>query len=302
MIKHYSKGLIFSVLVCVSATAHSGTIPVEDARQLAYVFFQANSVERLASPDALELAYTSRSGEKTLYYVFNARDGKGFIIMSADDCTSPVLGYSQETVYDVSSVPPAMKWMMQDLEDEIKKAPSLQKPMSVSARRTMISRNSRNGYGKIELETPQWRQEAPFNNMIPGKPLAGCVGTAMAMIMKYHNYPERGTGSFNGVNFDVAYDWDNMRMDNYRNGYTQAEADAVATLVYHTGTSIGTQFGYSGSSAYEVKVPAALVNYFGYDPGVSYKKRSRLRRRPSLTSLSRMKSGPAVRCSIAVRM
>ena len=274
MIKHYSKGLIFSLLVCASATAHSGTIPVEDARQLASVFFQANSVERLASPDALELAYTSRSGENTLYYVFNARDGKGFIIMSADDCTSPVLGYSQETVYDVSSVPPAMKWMMQGLEDEIKKAPSLQKPMSVSARRTMISRNSRNGYGKIELETPQWRQEAPFNNMIPGKPLAGCVGTAMAMIMKYHNYPERGTESFNGVNFDVAYDWDNMRMDNYRNGYTQAEADAVATLVYHTGTSIGTQFGYSGSSAYEVKVPAALVNYFGYDPGVSYKKRS----------------------------
>ena len=38
--------------------------------------------------------------------------------------------------------------------------------------------------------------------------------------------------------------------------------------------SIGTQFGYSGSSAYEVKVPAALINYFGYDPGVSFKKRS----------------------------
>ena len=54
--------------------------------------------------------------------------------------------------------------------------------------------------------------------MIPGRPLVGCVGTAMATIMKYHNYPQRGTGSYNGVNFDVAYDWDNMRMDNYRYG------------------------------------------------------------------------------------
>ena len=110
--------------------------------------------------------------------------------------------------------------------------------------------------------------------MIPGNPLTGCVGTAMATSLKYHNFPERGTGSYNGVNFDVAYDWDNMRMDNYRSGYTEAEAEAVATLVYHAASSIGTQFGYSGSSAYEVKVPAALTNYFSYDPGVSYKKRS----------------------------
>ena len=127
---------------------------------------------------------------------------------------------------------------------------------------------------KILLNTPEWRQEAPFNNMIPGRPLVGCVGTAMATIMKYHNYPQRGTGSYNGVNFDVAYDWDNMRMDNYRYGYSETEANAVATLVYHAAASIGTQFGYSGSSAYEVKVPAALINYFGYAPGVSFKKRS----------------------------
>ena len=48
----------------------------------------------------------------------------------------------------------------------------------------------------------------------------------------------------------------------------------MSTLFLHTATSIGTQFGMSGSSAYEVRVPAALTQYFGYDPGVSYKKRS----------------------------
>ncbi len=78
----------------------------------------------------------------------------------------------------------------------------------------------------------------------------------MAMIMKYHQYPERGTGSYNGVNFDVEYDWANMRMDNYRYGYSESEAEAVSTLIYHAAASIDTQFGYSGSSAYEVKVPA----------------------------------------------
>lgn len=273
MLINYFKKLIFLLLACAAAVSHANVVSIDNAKQLAADFFSASSQDRLASSDALDLVYTCGTTSHPLYYVFNARDGKGFIIISADDCTTPVLGYSLENNYDLSSVPPAMKWMMQGLESEIKAAPKLQKPVEQAERRRMARRTAQSNE-KILLKTPEWRQESPFNSMIPGTPLTGCVGTAMAMIMKYHNYPERGTGSYNQVNFDVAYDWANMRMDNYRYGYSQAEADAVATLIYHTATSIGTQFGYSGSSAYEVKVPAALINYFGYDPGVSYKKRS----------------------------
>lgn len=273
MFNHYSRKLIFPLLACAAAVAHADVVSVDDARQLAADFFSASSQDRLASADALDLAYTCGTASRPIYYVFNAHDGQGYIIVSADDCTTPVLGYSLEGRYDIAAVPPAMKWMMQGLESEIKAAPGLQRPVPRDERRRM-ARRAASSNEKILLKTPEWRQEAPFNNQIPGNPLTGCVGTAMAMIMKYHSFPERGTGSYNGVSFDVAYDWDNMRMDNYRYGYSEAEAEAVSTLIYHTATSIGTQFGYSGSSAYEVKVPAALVNYFGYDPGVSYKKRS----------------------------
>lgn len=120
MLKHYSKGLIFSLLLCASPVIHAETVSVEDARQLAAEFFQASSLDRLATPDALELVFTSGTADKPLYYVFNARDGKGFIIMSADDCTAPVLGYSSESTYEPAALPPAMKWMMQGLEKEIK--------------------------------------------------------------------------------------------------------------------------------------------------------------------------------------
>lgn len=273
MLIHYAKRLIFLLLTCVAAVSHAEVVSVDSARQLAADFFSAGGLERLSSTDALDLAYTCGSASRPVYYVFNAHQGPGYIIISADDCTTPVLGYSLEGRYDISSLPPAMSWMMHGLESEIKAAPSLQKPVSHAERRK-IARRAAGSSERILLETPQWRQEAPFNMHIPGNPLAGCVGTAMAMIMKYHEFPARGTGSYNGVNFDVAYDWANMRMDNYRYGFSDAEADAVATLIYHASSSIGTQFGYSGSSAYEVKVPAALVNYFGYDPGVSYKKRS----------------------------
>ena len=110
-----------------------------------------------------------------------------------------------------------MQWLMKSFESEIKAAPDVQKPMTGAARRNMVRRNAVGS--PITLNTAPWSQEAPFNSQIPRQPLTGCVGTAMSIIMKYHEFPERGTGSYNGVNFDVAYDWANMRDDNYRHGY-----------------------------------------------------------------------------------
>ena len=272
----FNKKLIFPLLACAATAAHAGVVSEADARHIAAEFFSAGAHGGPVSYDALDLVCVGGTESHPLYYVFNAHEGPGYIIVSADDCTAPVLGYSPDGRYDASAMPPAMNWMLQGLAQEIKAAPNLQKPFTSAERRRLASRAAQ-GSERILLETPQWRQEAPFNRHVPGNALTGCVGTAMAMIMKYHEYPQHGTGSYDGVSFDVTYDWDNMRMDSYRSGYTDAEAEAVSTLIYHAVASIGTQFGYSGSSAYEVKVPAALVNYFGYDPGVSYRKRSESR-------------------------
>lgn len=278
MKKQNFKGLFFSLAVCAAMSAQAAVVPVEDAKALASEFMGAAGEERLTSADALELSYTQESAGKPVYYVFNSRDGQGYIIMSADDCTTtPVLAYSTEGRYEPAAVPPAMQWMMKGLESEIKDAPNVSRPQTKAARRSVVRRNA-NTNQRILLQTADWSQEAPFNNMIPGHPLVGCVGTAMSIIMKYHNWPERGNGSYNGVNFDVEYDWDNMLTSNYRFvNATPEQTNAVAQLFYHAAVSIGTQFGYSGSSAYEVKVPAALVNYFNYDPGISFKKRAETR-------------------------
>lgn len=272
----FNKKLIFPLLACAATVAYAGVVSETDARHIAAEFFSAGGHGGPVSYDALDLACVGGTESHPLYYVFNTHEGPGYIIVSADDCTAPVLGYSPDGRYDASAMPPAMSWMLQGLAKEIKAAPNLQRPFTSAERRRLASRAAQ-GSERILLETPQWRQEAPFNRHVPGNALTGCVGTAMAMIMKYHEYPQHGTGSYDGVSFDVTYDWDNMRMDSYRSGYTDAEAEAVSTLIYHAAASIGTQFGYSGSSAYEVKVPAALVNYFGYDPGVSYRKRSETR-------------------------
>lgn len=273
MFRHLSKGLILSLLGCSAISASAGVVSVADAEQLAAEFLQYGAADDLAMKDGLVLAYTAGTASRPYYYVFNARNGKGHIIVSADDTTAPVLGYSTESSFDAASASPAMQWMLSGLASEIKAAPSLSGRYTATQRRNMVRRAARTGE-RIILETAKWSQESPFNASIPGGRLVGCVGTAMSIIMKYHEWPAHGTGSFNGVSYDVDYDWANMRNDNYRYGYSADEAAAVSTLMYHAASSIDTQFGMSGSSAYEVRVPGALTNYFGYDPGVTYRKRS----------------------------
>ena len=107
MFQQFSKRLIFTLLAGTAASmAYAGTVSADNARQLAADFFAASGQENLASESALELVYTCGDAAKPLYYVFNARQGRGFVIVSADDCTTPVLGYSLENNYNVASVPP----------------------------------------------------------------------------------------------------------------------------------------------------------------------------------------------------
>ncbi|MDE6853950.1 MAG: C10 family peptidase [Muribaculaceae bacterium] len=273
MVKHFFKMLIFPLWVFTPGLVEAATVSDSDARAMAEEFYAAGTGD--ASPASLELCYTGGTSTKPLYYVFNATDGKGFVIVSADDNTEPIIGFSFENPYVTSDVPPTLKYMMDGIGKEIEAASKIAGGSKTRRMARARAASLRVNHGiTAQVKTPEWRQEAPFNSMIPGNPLVGCVGTAMAEIMKFYNHPAQGTGSYDGVNFAVEYDWANMRTDNYRYGYSQAEADAVGTLLYHTSKSILTQYGYSGSSAYEVRVPAAMSNYFGYDPGISFKKRS----------------------------
>jgi photosystem II stability/assembly factor-like uncharacterized protein len=103
----------------------------------------------------------------------------------------------------------------------------------------------------------------------------GCVATAMAQIMKYHNFPPQGVGSHTythpvyGVqtaNFGAAtYNWSSMP-----NNVSSANP-GVATIMYHAGVSVNMQYAPSGSGAYSEDVPDALMDYFNYKPGCEIK-------------------------------
>lgn len=258
------------IALCAIACTHvanARTISADEARSTAVEFFASREVARLTKPDALQLVQQPDASGKG-FYAFSAADGKGFILVASDDKVSPIVGYSYDSPYRVADIPANATSMLQSVKQYITVAPD-NGPVRYRAPRRVAA--------KKELATPAWSQESPFNNKIPNRRLTGCVGVATAIIMRYHQHPAQGTGSVGDVSFNHTYDWRNMIMGNYRtHSYDTNQAEAVSTLVGDAAQAILTDFGQSSSSAFEVRVPSALVNHFGYDAGVSYKKRSEM--------------------------
>lgn len=135
----------------------------------------------------------------------------------------------------------------------------------------------------------KWGQQDPYDLYTPAiegqQTPSGCVATAMAQVMYYHQWPERGTGSVSytshsstiasqSVNFDLSadfsqsvYQWDQMT-DTYDANSTEASRQAVAKLLQDCGIAVQMQYGLSASGAANKDAPYALVNYFNYDKGI----------------------------------
>ncbi len=114
--------------------------------------------------------------------------------------------------------------------------------------------------------------------------LTGCVATAATQIMKYWNWPDRGTGSSSytwsgqplSANYDFAYNWTSM--PNQLSGASAPAAiDAVARLMQHVGIAFRMNFGCGaagGSGAYTSDVATVFPQYFKYRTGIRTVTRS----------------------------
>ncbi|MDE6653954.1 MAG: C10 family peptidase, partial [Muribaculaceae bacterium] len=132
-----------------------------------------------------------------------------------------------------------------------------------------------------------WNQYEPYNDMCPEingmRAVTGCVATAMAQVMKKHQWPVSGTGSYsyvaNGISVSSdfsshVYDWDNM-LDDYYNEYydlvgTQAQRNAVAQLMFDCGVAARMTYSASESSAMTIAAGGGMTKYFNYDKSMEY--------------------------------
>lgn len=222
------------------------------------------------------------------FYIFKMSP-KGFVIVSSDDNAFPILGYSFENDIDIYNLPISLKAYIDEASKQILIAKSKkesyfnivwQEIEQSSIEKTVFSNNTIG-----PLLNLFWDQGVPYNNYCPPHPsgpgghcVTGCVATAMAMTMKYYNYPERGRGMKTFMWSDIdTIDYENTyyrwtQMTPYANSQS---ADAIAELMYHCGVAVDMNYGPNGSASYTEWVPDAMRNYFRYHPSIRYKSRSK---------------------------
>lgn len=274
------------LLLMMSLASFAGPRSFQQAKEIA--LRQAAqlgiSMDETSSAKAKSKRVKSVSGEVPAYYVFPNGEGKGFTVVSGDDRLPEVVGYSDKGTYDEENLPSNYVGFMKAYEEMVGQLDNGDSRASASIAEAKALRSS--GYQQPAvaplLGNIQWNQMIPYNNMCPmynstNRSVTGCVATAMAQVMMYYQYPKtlqtdipayvtKKYGIAIGrINKGEIYDWDNM-LPQYASyeplNYTDAQAAAVAKLLYHCG--VACEMDYGPSSGANV-TPAILSTYFGYD-------------------------------------
>ena len=188
----------------------------------------------------------------------------GFVIVSNDDTNAPVVGYSEQKV---NLDAPELLWYLNAANQAL-------------LSRTASATASENKEPIEPLLKTRWGQDTPYNNLCPTEREnanviypTGCVATAMAQVMYYHQYPEKGTGNITysfqdrilSADFNNTYYQWRLMTPTYKKGqYSDESALAVATLMYQCGVSIKMQYNVGGSGAFSYNAATALRKNFGY--------------------------------------
>lgn len=289
--------LILSILTATAATA--GTVSVNDAQKAAANFYHLKSNSRSVVNGTLKYTRTEMDGTVD-FYVFDFAPAKGFVIISANDNLTPIIGYSIESNFNTQFAKTGLNDWMNHAASHIYQAiqDNAQASQKISAQWIAYLQGNKPAISKSEVVTPllatAWGQDTFYNQACPYNSTdnqtcqAGCVAVAMAQIMKYWNYPAQGTGSFvydnvppnflwnygtQTANFGTTtYNW--SAMPNHLNDTN----NNVANLIYQCGVAAEMSYGdmnQGGSSAYTLASEApswhntaqsAFASYFSYNP------------------------------------
>ena len=254
-------------------------VDVATAQRLGRSFIQHKAMFAKSAVNDLDLAYTyhAENGMATAY-VFNFNGG--FVVVAADDYSSPILGYSDRGNFDYETAPDGLRFMLNEISRGIEMTVQQGGPLPSDV---LCRWKNLEAYGVMHpdrnfpvvgpLVQLKWNQDSPYNMYVPGGCPTGCVATAMAQLMKYWEWPVTGTGEHSYIamgygeqyaNFGATtYDWDNM-IEVYNSSATQEQKVAVATLMYHCGVSVNMMYEPDGSGAFSPDVPIAINTYFSY--------------------------------------
>ncbi len=279
------KEILLSAL-CMTAAMASAAPLTPSAALGRFAVSQGPAKVRSLRSETPELRFTRSVDGVPALYVFAARQG-GFMVLSADDTTVPLLGFSDTGTLpaDEAELPDGMRYWLGSLAEQVayNAGHAPQAGTTLSVRRADATRAD-----IAPMITTKWDQNSPYNDKCPSvgdrRCVTGCVATAMSQVMNYYKYPANvqdshsytwkngGSSLTLGISPSIKFDWNNM-LDVYDENSPQSARDAVATLMSACGISVDMNYSPVASGALTTAVCRAFVESFGYDPGLKYMMR-----------------------------
>ena len=289
------RSIIFLSLLLATATAFANPVGKERAARVAQnavIRFCAELDGITPAGAPVELTDVSQGLGYNLLHIYKYRYAgvEGFIIVSGDDCTDPILAFSDKGELDLSGTVaseadrigiagPGFHYQLRHYTEEIWAAREAKAtaPANIARRWQRYEEEVLPGKGDfyndiIEslLGSMRWGQSSPYNTKCPGGSVTGCVATAFGMIMNYWDYPEHGFGqhSYNGADNPAAYpDWtygvlsadfehtyyDWAHMNDYLNiSGDDTATEAISTLLFHIGVALDMHYTPNGSGCWSL--------------------------------------------------
>ncbi|HCB63306.1 MAG: hypothetical protein A2W93_10965 [Bacteroidetes bacterium GWF2_43_63] len=276
-----NKVLTFALFLLWTLSLAAAPISPEQARAAAFNFLKHYKL--VAEKTKLESCSFGQKNQTPEFYIFNFNNS-GFIIIAGDDAVTPVLGYSDESVFTGENMPASFAAMLNSFSHQIGyvREHSIPASNSISTQwGNILSDNisSEKGYSVNQLLTCLWDQGAPYNALCPYDPAgpgnrvyAGCVATAMAMTMYYYRYPVQPTGYHSYYSdygqLSVDFTQSNYNYEQMPYSLTSANYDA-AKIQYDCGVAVDMMYSPNGSGAYMDDALNAMKDHFGYNPAAT---------------------------------
>lgn len=257
---------------------------------------KAYTVARHFLPGAADVKFTASwtdgngaAAKAPDFFLFNG--GASWVIVAADDIATPVLMHGEGHL-EISGIPDNMRSYLEAMIVDIReaKAKGVTQSSGIKAKWDELSTAPcLTSPSQKVLHTARWSQGSPYNDQCPmdshSRSVTGCVATAMAIVMRYHEWPARGMGQTaayttesNNIyvpsrDLEHEYDWNSMPSTTAEFATSQ-QREAVATLMADCGAMVMMDYTASGSGAFSSDIVPALVEHMSYSPNAKEKYRA----------------------------
>ena len=176
--------ILFLFGLIVSIGANADKVTEQQALQKAQQFMKGKN---LTVSYSRSFARSNNPKDDQAFYIFNAENNGGFVIVSGDDHTPAILGFSDSGEFRTENMPDNVRYWLEGYATQIN---SLQQGKSYAR-----ASRTRGALPAIEpLIKTQWNQYEPYNRMCPmdgaDRSITGCVAACAAQILYYYQWPD----------------------------------------------------------------------------------------------------------------